>query len=384
MPEARFCENCGGSLHPEDRFCQSCGAAVKTTAQEPVPATPPAQASQPVAPAPVAPAPQAPQPTFTPPATPGIPPTYTEPVTPVSAPKGLNPAGLGIGLAAIIAIAFGAWWFGFRKPATKVDDPKQNQTSGANAPGQAPSDPNGTASTDLSGTSSGTGAATNAPTGSVQTPKTNAGSTASTGTKTANKGLLGQAFIGSWFAKDGPDEFTVKIVRKNGKLVGTVQGEQGWFELTPGNGPVLNGYAYGDDEKIPMTAEITASKKKLILTALPPASEPDEITLTRVTNAPPDVQGGSSNLENIPGIETIKDYTEQHARWLVEDLPEVKAFIQRAQKAGSSVHIDVEPEDSRTWAVRVYEIVDDGGSGHTATFGWYKVDRKTGKVTEGM
>lgn len=53
-------------------------------------------------------------------------------------------------------------------------------------------------------------------------------------------------------------------------------------------------------------------------------------------------------------------------------------------KAPSQLIIEVDSSNGSTYVVHAYEIVIDDpktGEGHTATWGWYDVDKKTGKVT---
>ena len=77
--------------------------------------------------------------------------------------------------------------------------------------------------------------------------------------------------------------------------------------------------------------------------------------------------------------------TEDRARKIVADLTGVDRFVKDLQAQGKKPLFDVSPEDAKTFMVHVYEIVDDGdGMSHTATFGWYKVDRSTGEVSPGM
>jgi hypothetical protein len=71
-----------------------------------------------------------------------------------------------------------------------------------------------------------------------------------------------------------------------------------------------------------------------------------------------------------------KSITEAQAVKLVKD----KYF----PKAPSQLIIEVENSEGNTYLVHAYEIVIDDPeteAGHTATWGWYYVDKKTAKVT---
>lgn len=48
-------------------------------------------------------------------------------------------------------------------------------------------------------------------------------------------------------------------------------------------------------------------------------------------------------------------------------------------KAGKKVTFEVEDGD-KEWVVHVFEIVVQGEGSHTATFGWYAVDKISGEV----
>lgn len=69
---------------------------------------------------------------------------------------------------------------------------------------------------------------------------------------------------------------------------------------------------------------------------------------------------------------------------LVSSQDDVIKFNELLAKKGKKVKFTVETvlEDGISYyLIQVYEDVDDGnGQSHTATFGWYKVDKKTGKV----
>jgi len=59
----------------------------------------------------------------------------------------------------------------------------------------------------------------------------------------------------------------------------------------------------------------------------------------------------------------------------LQELPEIK----RWQSEIKSVQFEVMEETER-FVIRVFEVVKDGGSGHTAVLGWFAVDKKSGKA----
>lgn len=56
----------------------------------------------------------------------------------------------------------------------------------------------------------------------------------------------------------------------------------------------------------------------------------------------------------------------------VKALPEVKDYLKRV----SSGLVAINGEVDNSYLIQVYEIKND----HTATFNWYKVDKKTGEI----
>jgi len=66
----------------------------------------------------------------------------------------------------------------------------------------------------------------------------------------------------------------------------------------------------------------------------------------------------------------------------VKALPEVAEWVAIVTANGGSPHIDVDSEDAATYTVHVYEIVtgDPEMPSHTATLGWFIVDKVTGEV----
>jgi hypothetical protein len=68
----------------------------------------------------------------------------------------------------------------------------------------------------------------------------------------------------------------------------------------------------------------------------------------------------------------------------VKALPDVAEWVATVTAAGGSPRIEVDSEDSAAYTVHVYEIVKqtDDMPSHTATMGWYTVDKTTGNVKE--
>lgn len=70
----------------------------------------------------------------------------------------------------------------------------------------------------------------------------------------------------------------------------------------------------------------------------------------------------------------------EEARQKIRMRTEVQKYEIEMEKLGSNAEIEVE-DLGEDWFVHVFETVEDGGGiSHTATFGWYTVNKKTGAV----
>lgn len=65
----------------------------------------------------------------------------------------------------------------------------------------------------------------------------------------------------------------------------------------------------------------------------------------------------------------------------VKNITEVKEYVKLLEDNGKKAHFEIENTEDDNWTVHVFEIVDDGETSHTATFGWYQVSKKTGTVS---
>lgn len=72
--------------------------------------------------------------------------------------------------------------------------------------------------------------------------------------------------------------------------------------------------------------------------------------------------------------------SQEQALSKIRLLSEVVKYEFDLKKAGKEATYEVEDGEGE-WSVHVFEIVSDGGiEGHTATFGWYGVDKTSGEV----
>lgn len=69
---------------------------------------------------------------------------------------------------------------------------------------------------------------------------------------------------------------------------------------------------------------------------------------------------------------------ETQALYQVKMLPEVIKYEADLAKAGKKASFETQ-DDGDAWLIQVFEIVKNGNEpSHTATFGWYRVNKKTG------
>lgn len=64
----------------------------------------------------------------------------------------------------------------------------------------------------------------------------------------------------------------------------------------------------------------------------------------------------------------------------ISNRSEVVRYVSELERNGRNVIFDVE-DWGEAWGVHVYEIVQQEGESHTATFNWYRVNKKTGEVS---
>jgi hypothetical protein len=77
---------------------------------------------------------------------------------------------------------------------------------------------------------------------------------------------------------------------------------------------------------------------------------------------------------NQPAVTEITALTE------VKAMPEVVEYDKLLKSVGKVFQTNVE-DWGDTWAVQIFEVVtEDDKTSHTATFGWYEVNKKTGEI----
>ena len=200
----------------------------------------------------------------------------------------------------------------------------------------------------------------------------------------------GERFLGTWLAPDSYASSSpasrADITRFGDHLQFMDHGTKAKggnlprMELRPEGEDKLRGTYFVDaSEQQPVTFELTPGGDKLVMTLSPPASEIVTETWVRAAvESPPPIQP-------TPRAAQAKAPTnDEQALALVARQPKVKAFEQRLKAAGKSAHIELDHVEDEFYSVHVYEMVEGDGDmpGHTATFGWFNVDRHTGEVRE--
>ena len=83
----------------------------------------------------------------------------------------------------------------------------------------------------------------------------------------------------------------------------------------------------------------------------------------------------TNQTSQIPQTSVEEDISPDEALAKVRELTEVKDYLKRVPN--SKIDVESADEEKNTYLIHVYEIKN----GHTATFNWYNVDKKTGEIT---
>lgn len=83
----------------------------------------------------------------------------------------------------------------------------------------------------------------------------------------------------------------------------------------------------------------------------------------------------ANQASQIPQAAVKQTISPNEALAKVRELAEVKSYL--VQIPNARIEVDSTDEETNTYLVHVYEIKN----GHTATFNWYNVDKKTGEIT---
>lgn len=169
-----------------------------------------------------------------------------------------------------------------------------------------------------------------------------------------------------------------------GTTCGTMDGRQitceTWEKASPGT-------------KYRLKLELSSDKTDLKVTEIPDiATEPVIIKCKRVSagDGAPDERLVDPTAYEVPDspIPLSQSYfppvtgplSEKQAIDRVRLIPEVKDWLRLLKEKGAKAFIEVNHSEDGKYVIRCYEIVNDEGMGHTATQGWYSVDKQTGFV----
>ncbi|ANV88966.1 zinc ribbon domain-containing protein [Picosynechococcus sp. PCC 7117] len=189
-------------------------------------------------------------------------------------------------------------------------------------------------------------------------------------------------FVGAWIPAEGnPGEETDTLVlyREGDKIVADIEGDR--LELSNLTSRTLSGYVWSvyEDVPTPVDAELNEDKQRITFTVSPPNSEPIVAVAQRV-------QPGSRNSTTAPiTTPSTPEITEAIAIEQVANLAAVSEWqaLVRTVAPQNSTYIEVVEQTPTNYLIHVYETVNNPGEpSHTATYGWYEVDRQTGMVFE--
>lgn len=89
----------------------------------------------------------------------------------------------------------------------------------------------------------------------------------------------------------------------------------------------------------------------------------------------------SDNLNN--GIEVLADMDKQNEIDEKEAIKLVKNYLMKNNEYLAD-HIEVDSVDNKYYIVHVYDIIVNGEDSHTATTGWYQVNKYSGEIIDVM
>lgn len=147
------------------------------------------------------------------------------------------------------------------------------------------------------------------------------------------------------------------------------------------------------DTKYRLKLVLSDDKTDLQITELPDMpTEPVILKCKRVSVAdgPPDERLVDPSAYEVPDAPVPIDQSyfppvrnplsEKQAIDRVRLIPEVKEWLGLLQSKGAKAFIEVNHMDKGKYIIRCYEVITNENIGHTATQGWYSVDKTTGFV----
>jgi hypothetical protein len=196
-----------------------------------------------------------------------------------------------------------------------------------------------------------------------------------------------QDFVGVWMAMEGDPgsgrETFITMGLEGNIIVADIEGDR--LELPVLNGRRLEGNLRQDGVTIPITAELNQDKQQITFIARPPNSEL-QVAVGMKVEGIDDLPNNSDSMANSPNLSgTILSEQEALDRLLAQ--PEIANWMEQVQREAplNQTLLEIVETTPEQYLIRAYESVNNPGEpGHTATFGWYNVNRQTGEVTTVM
>ncbi len=196
-----------------------------------------------------------------------------------------------------------------------------------------------------------------------------------------------QDFVGVWMAMEGDPgsgrETFITMGLEENIIVADIEGDR--LELPVLNGRRLEGNLRQDGVTIPITAELNQDKQQITFIARPPNSEL-QVAVGMKVEGIDDLPNNSDSMANSPNLSgTILSEQEALDRLLAQ--PEIANWMEQVQREAplNQTLLEIVETTPEQYLIRAYESVNNPGEpGHTATFGWYNINRQTGEVTTAM
>ncbi len=193
--------------------------------------------------------------------------------------------------------------------------------------------------------------------------------------KAATRALSPESFAGDWLPVSDmvAHENSVVLTVSGGTVSGRSRATGARFDMHL-QGEALVGDCIEPDRRTPVRMEMTPGHDRLVISLMPPDSEPDIAVCVRV-NALAYAGQKRRPSGNVSAGEAVAS---------VRSLPEVADWLKHftgplAQRAC----VEVANDEGEVYTVHVYEDVPGPpGEGHNATLGWFEVHKQTGKVTK--
>lgn len=254
-----------------------------------------------------------------------------------------------------------------------------------------------------------------------------------------------EPFVGEWLVDNAGPQGKKFLFRKDGaRLIGTSPSAEETLNFkATGDFGFLDGTVVDDKGKIPATIELSRRGDRLILELAPQQSEFITITARKAKGQPSAVNTNAAEkaearveiakqklkeaiagdddaalqkatielqearqalaelpksdrvekAASVPPVSESKERTTSEVGTVeaaikkVSDLPTVREWmkaVEAANKTGDQARAArfEAHEEAKRFVVHVYEYVGTEEEGHTATLGWYNVDKSNGEVTE--